>query len=112
MSDQDVKDFEFYEDPAHREPAPGPPRRRGDRALVTKTDLPEEEEYEGLRQLTVIGFYTDTLDEQNYYASHFWAENSEHAIEQARNEVGEEAATVLVIVAVLEGRCLLAPGSP
>ena len=46
---------------------------------------------EGLRELTVIGFYTDTLDEQNYYASHFWAEDSEHAIEQARNEVGEEA---------------------
>ncbi len=34
MSERDVEAFEFYEDPAHREPAPGPPRRRGDRALT------------------------------------------------------------------------------
>lgn len=34
MSDRDAEAFEHYDDPAHREPAPGPPRRRGERALT------------------------------------------------------------------------------
>lgn len=34
MSDQDTEAFEYYDDPAHREPPPGRPRRRADRALT------------------------------------------------------------------------------
>ncbi len=34
MSDPDREAFEHYEDPARREPAPGRPRRRPDRALT------------------------------------------------------------------------------
>jgi hypothetical protein len=34
MSDPDTEAFEHYEDPARREPAPGKPRRRPDRALT------------------------------------------------------------------------------
>jgi hypothetical protein len=34
MSDPDAAAFEYYEDPARREPAPGRPRRRPDRALT------------------------------------------------------------------------------
>lgn len=34
MSDPDAKAFEYYDDPGHREPARGRPRRRPDRALT------------------------------------------------------------------------------
>ena len=34
MTDSDAKAFEHYEDPARRDPAPGQPRRRPDRALT------------------------------------------------------------------------------
>jgi hypothetical protein len=34
MSDPDGEAFEHYDDPAHREPAAGRPRRRPDRALT------------------------------------------------------------------------------
>jgi hypothetical protein len=34
MRDPDAEAFEFYDDPARREPAPGRPRRRPDRALT------------------------------------------------------------------------------
>jgi hypothetical protein len=34
MSDPDTEAFEHYDDPARREPAPGRPRRRPDRALT------------------------------------------------------------------------------
>ena len=34
MSDSDAEAFEHYDDPARREPAPGRPRRRPDRALT------------------------------------------------------------------------------
>ncbi len=34
MTDSDAEAFEHYEDPARREPAPGRPRRRPDRALT------------------------------------------------------------------------------
>ena len=34
MSDPDAEAFEHYDDPARREPAPGRPRRRPDRALT------------------------------------------------------------------------------
>jgi hypothetical protein len=34
MSDPDTEAFELYEDPAHREPAAGRPRRRPERALT------------------------------------------------------------------------------
>jgi len=34
MTDRDAEAFEHYEDPAHREPAPGPARRRRGRTLT------------------------------------------------------------------------------
>ncbi len=34
MSDPDAEAFEYYDDPARREPAPGRPRRRPERALT------------------------------------------------------------------------------
>src|SRR5215213_3208560 len=34
MTDRDVEAFEHYDDPARREPAAGPPRRRRERALT------------------------------------------------------------------------------
>jgi Mobilization protein NikA len=34
MSDRDAESFEHYDDPARREPATGPPRRRRERALT------------------------------------------------------------------------------
>lgn len=34
MSDPDAEAFEHYDDPSRREPAPGRPRRRPDRALT------------------------------------------------------------------------------
>lgn len=34
MSDPDAEAFEYYEDPARREPPPGRPRRHRDRALT------------------------------------------------------------------------------
>jgi hypothetical protein len=34
MSERDAEAFEHYEDPARREPAPGPPRRRRERSLT------------------------------------------------------------------------------
>ena len=34
MSDRDAEAFDHYDDAANREPAPGPPRRRRERALT------------------------------------------------------------------------------
>lgn len=40
MNAEDAEAFEYYDDPARREPAPGPPRRRADRAPTRHVPVP------------------------------------------------------------------------
>lgn len=57
----------------------------------------------GMRRFTVVGAYDDAnYGDEFGYVSFFWADDAEHAIDQAHNEL-EETGRAITVVVVLNG---------